>query len=276
MPNNKPKTTAMKILCFNSLCSQNSQRPIVLYAYIYIYVSSLGWFVFFFMHGFFLNSHGVVFRRGWSEQQPLNLKSSKSVALEPSKPPSKKYKEQRANGRNTTLTGSHAVRKLLMPESFVLPFKHVATVSTNNFHQSKVCPPLALGCPVQLVVQELLYKFLRQKLAVCPRRLVPFLRPKTWNPLPGHKHPADRPANLYAARSRRAFASTAPVPLNNVLSPSYLYRHPPKRAKHLEVHPWLVRFNYLRLSVGGPIWDHSPLPKGFKHFLNFTPTLWRG
>ena len=134
MPNNKPKTTAMKILCFNSLCSHNSQRPIALYTYIY--VSSLGWFVFFFMHGFFLNSHGVVFRRGWSEQQPLNLKSSKSVALEPPKPPSKKYIEQRANGRNTTVIGSHAVKKLLMHESLVLPCKHLATVSTNNFHQS--------------------------------------------------------------------------------------------------------------------------------------------
>ena len=88
------------------------------------------------MHGFFLNSHGVVFRRGWSEQQPLNLKSSKSVALEPPKPPSKKYIEQKANGRNTTVIGSHAVEKLLMHESLVLPFKHVATVSTDNFHQS--------------------------------------------------------------------------------------------------------------------------------------------
>ena len=138
MPNNKPKTTAMKILCINSLCSHNSQRAKVLLTYIhtYMYVSSLGWFVFFSPHGFFLNSHGMVFRRGQSEQQPLNLKSSKSVALEPPKPPSKKYIEQRANGRNTTVTGSHAVKNLPMHESTVLPFKHVATVSTTNFHQS--------------------------------------------------------------------------------------------------------------------------------------------
>ena len=45
---------------------------------------------------------------------------------------------------------------------------------------------------------------------------------------------------------------------------------------HVEVHPWLVPFNYSRLSVRGPIWDHAPLPKGFKHFFNFAPTLWRG
>ena len=56
-----------------------------------------------------LNSRGMVFRRGQSEQQPLNLKPSKSLALEPPKPPSKKYIEQRANGRNTTVIGSHAV-----------------------------------------------------------------------------------------------------------------------------------------------------------------------
>ena len=112
MPNNKPKTTAMKILCINSPCSRNSQR-LVLYTYIHIYIYVIDWLVRILLHArFFLNSHSMVFRRGPSEQQPFNLKSSKSVALEPPKPPSKKYIEQRANGRNnTTVTGSHAVRE---------------------------------------------------------------------------------------------------------------------------------------------------------------------
>ena len=44
----------------------------------------------------------------------------------------------------------------------------------------------------------------------------------------------------------------------------------------MEVHPWLVRFNYLRLSVRGPIWDHAPLPKGFKNFYNFYPNPLEG
>ena len=137
MPNNKPKTTAMKILCIKSLCSHNSQRAIILLTYIYTYVCVIAWLVCILLPARVLPKlprHGL--RKG-SEQQPLNLESSKSLAPEPPKPPSKKYTEQRANGRNNTIvTGSHVVRKLIMHESLVLPFKHVATVSTNNFHQS--------------------------------------------------------------------------------------------------------------------------------------------
>ena len=107
--------------------------------------------ILFSVHGFFLNSHGMVPKGGCSEQQPLNLKSSKTVALEPRKPPSKSYIEQRANDRNATLTGSHVGTKVKSHHAwfFAASLKNVTTVCTSNYHhhQSWVCPLLALGPP---------------------------------------------------------------------------------------------------------------------------------
>ena len=171
----------------------------------------------------------MVPKGGCSEQQPLNLKSSKSVALEPRKPPSKSYIEQRANGRNTTLTGSHAVRKvihracsfMLLPNiKMRLPFLLVTiTIINRGF---ALCSPLG-----RLAVQELSEKFLLEKLPVTPCRLVPFLRAEPFHRNPRLQHLAYINAIVQTRGPGSALRSSAgPVPLNDVLSPCYLYRGP--------------------------------------------------
>ena len=58
---------------------------------------------------------------------------------------------------------------------------------------------------------------------------MPFHRPKTRNPLPRRKHLAQSAAISYAGGRTGTGRNTEPVPLNNVPSPFFLYRHTPER-----------------------------------------------
>ena len=174
------------------------------------------------------------------------------------------------------LASSHYPERLQSPDpdkSFFRAELHFAgrLVTSIINHGFALCSPL--GC---LAVQELSEKFLLEKLPVTCR-LVPFLRAK-----PGHTHPwlqhiAYINAIVQTRGPRSALRnSAAPVPVNDVLGPRFLYRDFTDCAQHVKSHPGPVRLNYLRLAVRGPLRVNAPLHIGFKKFLNSAPSLWRG
>ena len=150
-----------------------------------------------------------------------------------------------------------------------LPFVLVTITIIN--HGFALCSLLG-----RLAVQEPFDKFLLEKFAVTPCRLVPLLRAEPRHTHPWPQHLAYVNAIVQPRWPGSALRNAVPIPLNDVLGPRFLYRDFTDCTQHVKSHPGPVRLNYLRLSVRGPLRVHAPLPKGFKKFLNSAPPFFGG
>ena len=150
-----------------------------------------------------------------------------------------------------------------------LPFVLVTITIIN--HGFALCSLLG-----RLAVQEPFDKFILEKFAVTPCRLVPLLRAEPRHTHPWPQHLAYVNAIVQPRWLGSALRNSVRIPLNDVLGPRFLYRDFTDCTQHVKSHPGPVRLNYLRLSVRGPLRVHAPLPKGFNFFLNSAPPFWRG